>query len=92
MARRLIGLELAQPGIPRHGQTVWRDDGQVGVVTSGTKSPTLGTFIGMAYVDAESARPGTALAVEIRGRRLPARVVDRPFYRRRAPGASHATA
>jgi aminomethyltransferase len=92
VARRLVGLELAQPGIPRHGQTVWRDDGQVGVVTSGTKSPTLGTFIGMAYVDAESARPATALAVEIRGRRLPARVVDRPFYRRRAPGASHATA
>ncbi len=92
VARRLVGLVLDEPGIPRHGQRVWRDGKQVGVVTSGTKSPTLGTFIGMAYVDAEHARPGTRVAVEIRDRQLPARVVERPFYRRAASGASHATA
>jgi aminomethyltransferase len=90
--RRLVGLELEEPGIPRHGYPVWCVEARVGVVTSGTKSPTLGTFIGMAYVDAASAPAGTALAVEIRGRRLPARVVARPFYRRPASGASHATA
>ena len=75
-----------------HGQTVWQDGARVGTVTSGTKSPTLGTFIGMASVAAPATRTGTAVAVEIRERRLPAHVVDRPFYRRPALGASHATA
>ncbi len=90
--RRLVGLQLDEPGVPRHGHAVWRDGARVGTVTSGTKSPTLGTFIGMAYVDASSARPATVVAVEIRDRRLPARVVDRPFYRRVASGVPHATA
>jgi aminomethyltransferase len=90
--RRLVGLRLDEPGIPRHGQAVWRDGARVGTVTSGTKSPTLGTFIGMAYVDAASVQPGTRVTVEIRERRLPASVVARPFYRRVAAGASHATA
>jgi aminomethyltransferase len=46
------------------------------------RSPTLGTFIGLAYVVADAAAPGTEVAVDIRGSRLPARVVQRPFYRR----------
>ena len=90
--RRLVGLELDEPGIPRHGHTVWRDGARIGVVTSGTKSPTLGSFIGMAYVEAAQARPGTTVAVEVRGRRLAAHVVERPFYRRPTAGGSHATA
>jgi aminomethyltransferase len=85
--RRLVGIQLDEPGIPRHGHTVWRDSAQVGVVTSGTKSPTLGTFIGMAYVETSSTAVGTALAVDIRGRRLPARVVAKPFYRRKSQEA-----
>jgi aminomethyltransferase len=83
LSRRLVGLELDEPGIPRHGYAVWRDDRRVGTVTSGTKAPTLGTFIGLAYVETAAAATGTRVAVEIRGRRLPARVVDKPFYRRR---------
>jgi aminomethyltransferase len=82
LARRLVGLELDEPGIPRHGYAVWHDGTAVGRVTSGTKSPTLGTFIGLAYVTTGVSAPGTPVAVEIRGRRIPARVVDRPFYRR----------
>jgi aminomethyltransferase len=80
--RRLVGLQLEQPGIPRHDYVVWRDGRAVGKVTSGMRSPTLGTFIGLAYVAAEAAAPGTEVAVDIRGSRLPARVVARPFYRR----------
>jgi aminomethyltransferase len=80
--RRLVGLELAEAGIPRHGYPVWWDGRPAGSVTSGTKSPSLGTFIGLAYVTAAAAAPGTPVAVEIRGRRVPARVVARPFYRR----------
>ena len=90
--RRLVGFRLDEPGVPRHGQAVWHDGARVGTVTSGTKSPTLGTFIGMASVATPATRTGTAVAVEIRDRRLPAHVVDRPFYRRPALGAPHATA
>ena len=82
VARRLVGLELAEPGVPRHGYAVWRNGAAVGTVTSGTRSPTLGTYIGLAYVTAGAAALGTPVAVEIRGRRVPARVVARPFYRR----------
>src|SRR5262249_44115403 len=88
--RRLVGLQLDAPGIPRHGHPVWREGARIGTVTSGSKSPTLGTFIGMAYVDTASARRETAVAGEIREQRVPAHVVDRPFYRRAASGASHA--
>jgi aminomethyltransferase len=80
--RRLVGIELDEPGVPRHGQAVWREGESVGTVTSGTKSPTLGRYIGLAYVATGVAAPGTPVAIEIRGRRLPARVTDRPFYRR----------
>src|SRR5439155_1344266 len=59
VTRRLVGLELAEPGVPRHGYPVWRDGAAVGTVTSGTRSPTLGTYIGLAYVSADTAAPGT---------------------------------
>jgi aminomethyltransferase len=80
--RRLVGIELDEPGVPRHGHTVWRDDAEIGTVTSGTKSPTLGRYVGLAYVGTPHAVPGTPLAVDIRGRRHRGRVVQKPFYRR----------
>ena len=80
--RRLVGIELDEPGIPRHGYPVWHDGAPAGTVTSGTKSPTLGTYIGLAYVASGATAEGTPLAVEIRGRRVAARVVAKPFYRR----------
>jgi aminomethyltransferase len=82
VARRLTGLQLDEPGVPRHGYDVYRDDVQVGTVTSGARSPTLDVSIALAYLDAAATTRGTALGVEIRGRKLPAHVVDRPFYRR----------
>ena len=82
LGRRLVGIELDEPSVPRHGFPVWHHDARVGSVTSGAKSPTLGTCIGLAYVATDVAAPGTPLAVEIRGRRIPGRVVSRPFYRR----------
>ncbi|HJQ84753.1 MAG TPA: glycine cleavage system aminomethyltransferase GcvT [Candidatus Binatia bacterium] len=82
LARRLVGLELDEPGVPRHGHPVWHDGAMVGTVTSGTRSPTLGRYIGLAYVATAAATRGTSVAVEIRDRRVPARIVDRPFYRR----------
>jgi len=82
LRRRLVGIQLDEPGIPRHGYPVWREGAAIGSVTSGMKSATLGQFIGLAYVATGSDAPDTPIAVEIRGRRVPARVVPRPFYRR----------
>jgi aminomethyltransferase len=82
VARRLVGIEMDDPGVPRHGQAVHRDGTAVGTVTSGTKSPTLGTFIGMAYVPRADSAAGTRLQVDVRGRRHAAHVVPKPFYRR----------
>ncbi len=80
--RRLVGLKLQGRAIARHGYPVLRDGQVVGEVTSGTWSPTLSEAIALAYVPAELAKLGTELAVEIRGKAEPARVVKRPFYRR----------
>ncbi len=82
VGRRLVGLKLQGRAIARHGYPVLQDGRVVGEVTSGTWSPSLGEAIALAYVPPAAARPGTALAVEIRGRPEPAEVVKRPFYRR----------
>jgi aminomethyltransferase len=80
--RSLVGLELTDPGIARHGYPVLRGGQRVGVVTSGTQTPFLKKSIAMAYVPADAAAVGTELEVEIRGRAAKARVVPLPFYKR----------
>jgi aminomethyltransferase len=80
--RRLVGFEVAERGIARQGHTIWSGQREVGAVTSGTWSPTFEKALGMAYVPAELAEPGTPLEIEVRGRRLGARVAPIPFYRR----------
>lgn len=79
-ARRLVGLTVAA-GIPRHGHAVLHGSEEVGKVTSGTYSPTLGHGIAMAYVPAALAEPGSALAVAIRQKIVPALVVRPPFVK-----------
>jgi aminomethyltransferase len=81
--KKLVGFTLTDPGIPRHGYPVLRDGRKVGDVTSGTKSPTLGTSVGLAYVPTALAAEGSTFAVEIRGRPAAARVVKTPFYMRK---------
>ncbi|HEY0840144.1 MAG TPA: glycine cleavage system aminomethyltransferase GcvT [Vulgatibacter sp.] len=81
--RKLVGFTLTERGIPRHGYPVLSDGKQVGVVTSGTMSPTLGQPIGLAYVPPELAPEGSTFAVEIRGKPVAARVVKTPFYKRK---------
>ncbi len=80
--RQRVGLKLDGRRIAREGAAVVRGDASVGEVTSGTFSPTLEIVIAMAYVTAEVAAPGTAVEVDIRGRRVAAEVVELPFYRR----------
>jgi len=80
--RKLVGFTLTDPGIPRHGYRVLRDGQPVGLVTSGTKSPSLQIPLGLAYVPSALAAEGSTFAVEIRGRAAAARVVKTPFYSR----------
>jgi len=87
--RRLVGLIGESRRVPRHGYSVLWDGVPVGAVTSGAPSPTLGAPIAMAYISpavADDAAEGGAgrLAVDIRGRAEPARLVPLPFYRRPA--------
>jgi aminomethyltransferase len=82
--RKLVGLVVEGRGIARHGYPVLSGERRTGVVTSGTQSPTLGIPIAMAYVAPADAEPGTVVDIEVRGARVPARVVALPFYRRSA--------
>jgi glycine cleavage system T protein (aminomethyltransferase) len=83
LRRKLVGIGLTEPGVPRAGYAVLRDGTRSGEITSGTKSPTLGKGIGLGYVSASDGETGTRLAVDIRGRAVAAEVVPLPFYRRR---------
>ncbi|MER7080499.1 aminomethyltransferase [Saccharopolyspora kobensis] len=83
--RTLVGLSTDQRRAPRHGYRVLDAEGaEIGVVTSGAPSPTLGHPIGMAYVDRAHSEPGTQLQVDIRGKAVAVQVVELPFYRRNA--------
>jgi len=80
--RTLVGFTVEGRGIARQGHGVLSGGEAVGEVTSGTWSPTLEKAIGMAYVPPALAAPGTPLELDVRGRKLPAAVVELPFYRR----------
>ena len=76
---RRVGLALEGRAAAREGAAVFAGQTNVGTVTSGAFAPTLGHPIAMAYVDAAHAAEGTSLEIEVRGKRLPARVVAMPF-------------
>jgi aminomethyltransferase len=78
---RLVPFAFTGPGIPRPGNAVLTEAGE-GVVTSGTMSPCLEVGIGMAYVPVAAAEPGTPIEVDVRGKRRPAEVRERPLYRK----------
>jgi aminomethyltransferase len=67
---------------PRPHYPIWANGAPVGEVTSGTQSPSLNIGIGMGYVPPEFAKAGTAIEIEIRGKRSPAIVVQKPIYRK----------
>jgi aminomethyltransferase len=85
--RKLVGFEVTGRGIARHGYPVLVHDERVGEVTSGTYAPFLQKNIGLCYVPAARAAVGTELAIDIRERKVPARVVPTPFYKRPDKGA-----
>ena len=83
--RKIVGFEMMDRGIARHGYDVYVGEAKAGTVTSGTQTPFVKKAIGMAYLPVERTAPGTEFEVDIRGRRTRARVVPMPFYRRPRP-------
>ncbi|PLS02428.1 glycine cleavage system aminomethyltransferase GcvT [Neobacillus cucumis] len=83
LKRKLVGIEVTGRGIPRHGYKVFSEAGEeIGVVTSGTQSPSLKKSIGLALISAKQAEVGTKLKVEIRNKMIDAIVVKTPFYKK----------
>ena len=78
-AQKRVGLKLEGRMPAREGAQVFAGDTEIGQVTSGGFSPTLGHPIAMAYVDAAHAEEGTSVEIEVRGKRLPATVTAMPF-------------
>mgnify|MGYP001798406922 FL=1 len=80
-SRRLVGLTLAGRNIARHDYLILEGGESVGVVTSGTLSPTLGYPVALGYVPPALAKVGNTVEVAIRKKVFPATVVKRPFYK-----------
>ncbi|MEZ6122069.1 MAG: glycine cleavage system aminomethyltransferase GcvT [Planctomycetaceae bacterium] len=80
VTQKLVAIRQVEKSPPtRHGYKVFADNTELGELTSGGMSPTLGCGIGMAYLPVQYAAPGTSLEVEIRGKRYAAEVVRKPF-------------
>lgn len=83
LARKLVGFEVTGRGIARHGYLLRNVNGdEVGVCTSGSPGPTVGKTIGLGYLPASLAEPGTKFLVDCRGKNVEAVVVKTPFYKR----------
>lgn len=77
--RILAGFVLDGKGFPRHGYDVYADGNRVGYVTSGTVSPMLNKGIGMAIIDKPFNKIDTEIEIDIRGKKIPAKVIKMPF-------------
>ena len=83
VSRKLIGFELLERGIPRKGYNIIDENGNtIGVVTSGTMGPSVKKSIGLGYVEADLAKPGSKIYLSIRNKSISAEVVKLPFYKR----------
>ncbi|MEE9723406.1 glycine cleavage system aminomethyltransferase GcvT [Listeria seeligeri] len=82
LTRKLVGIELIERGIPRHDYSVFQKDKKIGIITSGTQSPTLGTNIGLALLEAPYTELGQEVEVGIRTKKIKAKVIATPFYKR----------
>lgn len=80
--RRLVGFELLQKGIPRHGYRIYSNGKTLGTVTSGNFSPTLKKGIGLGFVHPTYSGPGSEILIDIRGKVALAVVVEPPFYKK----------
>lgn len=83
VTRKLVGFELTERGIPRHDYEIADKEGNViGIVTSGTMSPSLNKGIGLGYVPTDLAAADSEIFIRIRNKDIPAKVVKLPFYKK----------
>jgi aminomethyltransferase len=82
LERKIVGFEMTEPGIARDDFDVYIGDEKVGKVTSGSPAPFLKKNIGLAFVPTEFANVGQEIRIDIRGKRIGAKVVPTPFYKR----------
>ena len=83
VTKKLVGFELIDRGIPRHDYEIVDADGNnIGIVTSGTQSPSLGKAIGMGYVKTELSTVDSEIYILIRDKKIAAKVVKLPFYKK----------
>lgn len=81
-AQRLVGFAMKGKGIPRNGYRILNEEGEeIGRVTSGTQSPSLGYGIGLGYIQRGYTKSGTPIAIEVRKSAIPAETVKLPFYK-----------
>jgi aminomethyltransferase len=83
LRRKLVGFEMEERGIARHGYKVFNEGREIGEVTSGTFTPTLQKAVGLAFVPISYSEPGTEIFIKIRDHDTKARVVGLPFYKRK---------
>ncbi|MFJ7914681.1 MULTISPECIES: glycine cleavage system aminomethyltransferase GcvT [unclassified Lysinibacillus] len=82
LSRKIVGIEMIDKGIPRHGYKVFKDGQEIGEVTTGTQLPSSKRNVGHALIDSQFATIGTELEIEIRGKHLKVVTVETPFYKR----------
>lgn len=82
LTRKLVGIEMMDKGIPRTGYEVFVQDNNIGTVTTGTQSPTLKRNVGLALLQKEFTELDQEIEVQVRKKRLKAKVVKTPFYKR----------
>jgi aminomethyltransferase len=82
LPKKLIGLLPEGRSIPRAGDLVFAGEKEVGRVTSGTFSPTLKRPIALAFLAPDAALPGNSVEIEVRGKKFPAKIVAKTFYKR----------
>ena len=82
LTRKVVGFELLGKGIPRHGYKVFSGEEEIGFVTTGYKSITLGNTIGMAMVDIDYSKMDTKFEIEIRNKRSQAKVISKRFLKK----------
>ncbi|MDB9956240.1 glycine cleavage system aminomethyltransferase GcvT [Flavobacteriaceae bacterium] len=82
ITKKLVAFELTERGIPRHDYKIVDADGkEIGIVTSGTMSPSLSKGIGMGYVPKEISKPGNEIFIQVRKKQIPATIIKLPFYK-----------
>ncbi|CAM5204228.1 Aminomethyltransferase OS=Ureibacillus acetophenoni OX=614649 GN=gcvT PE=3 SV=1 [Ureibacillus acetophenoni] len=82
LPRKLVGVEMIDKGIPRHGYKVFKDGVEIGEITTGTQLPSTKRNVGLALIDSKFTELGLEVEIEIRNKRVLAKTVATPFYKR----------